>query len=238
MVNVICMKWGTAYGPEYVNILHAMVRRNLTRPFRFVCFTDDTSGINDGIECQPLPEMPLVSGNPMHGWRKIGSFAPGLAGLEGPTLFLDLDLVIIDNIDCFFDHPGDFCIIENWTTPGRGIGNSSVYRFDPAKYAFVFETYCRDPKRIIETYDNEQIMVSKVIGDITFWPETWCRSFKRHSLPGGLLNCFVRPKIPEGTKILVFHGHPKPIEAARGIWPKKFKPIRPAPWILDYWREG
>lgn len=24
--NVICMKWGTKYGPEYVNRLYAMVR--------------------------------------------------------------------------------------------------------------------------------------------------------------------------------------------------------------------
>jgi hypothetical protein len=29
--NVICMKWGTKYGPEYVNRLYAMVRRHLTR---------------------------------------------------------------------------------------------------------------------------------------------------------------------------------------------------------------
>ena len=33
--NVLCMKWGTPYGPEYVNVLHAMVRRHLQRPFRF-----------------------------------------------------------------------------------------------------------------------------------------------------------------------------------------------------------
>ena len=28
--NVICMKWGTKYAPEYVNRLYAMVRRHLT----------------------------------------------------------------------------------------------------------------------------------------------------------------------------------------------------------------
>jgi hypothetical protein len=40
-VTVVCMKWDTRYGPEYVNRLHAGVVRHLARPFRFVCFTDN-----------------------------------------------------------------------------------------------------------------------------------------------------------------------------------------------------
>ena len=34
--HIICMKWGTKYGPEYVNRLRSMVRRHLKRPHRFV----------------------------------------------------------------------------------------------------------------------------------------------------------------------------------------------------------
>ena len=29
---VICMKWGTKYGPEYVNRLYGMVKRHLKGP--------------------------------------------------------------------------------------------------------------------------------------------------------------------------------------------------------------
>ncbi len=36
-VNIICMKWGDKYGAEYVNKLYAMVKRNITIPFQFVC---------------------------------------------------------------------------------------------------------------------------------------------------------------------------------------------------------
>ena len=36
MANIICMKWGTKYGPEYVNRLASMVKRNITIPYRFV----------------------------------------------------------------------------------------------------------------------------------------------------------------------------------------------------------
>jgi hypothetical protein len=51
--NVICMKWGTKYGPEYVNRLYAMVRRHLTGDFRMVCLTDDSKGIR--AKCSAFP---------------------------------------------------------------------------------------------------------------------------------------------------------------------------------------
>ena len=31
---ILCMKWGTKYGPEYVNRLYGMVRRHLVGDFR------------------------------------------------------------------------------------------------------------------------------------------------------------------------------------------------------------
>ena len=40
VANIVCMKWGNAYGADYVNRLYNMVKRNMTRPFRFICFTD------------------------------------------------------------------------------------------------------------------------------------------------------------------------------------------------------
>lgn len=236
MANVICMKWGTAYGPEYVNILHSMVARNLTRPFRFVCFTDDRTGIDRSIECLPMPEVPLPEAKKNRPWRKIGTFAPGLGGLEGPTLFLDLDLIITGNIDGFFEHPGAFCIIENWTTPGRGVGNSSVYRYDPARFTFVYERFVADPEGMIAAYPNSQTFVSKTVGNPTYWPDAWCRSFKRHCLPGGVMNWIKRPAMPPDAKIIVFHGHPNPPDAARGVWPQRHKHLRAAPWIYDHWR--
>jgi hypothetical protein len=38
--------------------------------------------------------------------------------------------------------------------------------------------------------------------------------------------------------MLVFHGPPKPIDAALGIWPQKRKFLRPAAWILNHWKES
>ena len=238
--NVICMKWGTAYGPEYVNILAAMVKRHLTLPHRFVCFTDETTGINPGIETRPIPEIPLGSAPVFSGWRKLSSLSPKL-GLEGTVLFLDLDLVIMDNIDGFFTYePGEFCIIENWTQMGRGIGNSSVYRYEAGKHDDIFEDFSKNHEQIYKDVTNEQMYLTRSVAKkhaVKYWPGEWCRSFKRHAMPNPFLRPFLTPKAPENCKILVFHGPPKPIDAALGRSPKH-KFLHPAAWILNHWKES
>jgi hypothetical protein len=85
---------------EYVNRLYAMVNRNLSIPFRFVCFTENDSGIRNEVELQPLPELDLpvnLADAPERGWRKLTIFKRGFGGLKGKALFLDLDVVIVDN---------------------------------------------------------------------------------------------------------------------------------------------
>ena len=95
-VNILCVKWGTKYGPDYVNKLHSMVGRNMSRPYRFVCLTDDATGIDPRIETRPLPpigipEFDTATGwTRLHGWLKVTVFASPLYDLTGPTLFLDV----------------------------------------------------------------------------------------------------------------------------------------------------
>ena len=111
--NVICMKWGSKYGPEYVNRLYAMVRRHLTGDFRMVCLTDDAHGIRTEVACFPIPPLELPSGIPERGWTKLATFAADLHGLHGTALFLDLDVVIVGPLDGFFTQPGEFVIIHD-----------------------------------------------------------------------------------------------------------------------------
>ena len=130
MKNVICMKWRDKFGHEYVNRLHRMVEKNLTIPHRFVCFTDNGDGLNEGIEVRPLPEMSLDKSLPERGWRKLTVFQEKLADLERQALFLDLDIVIAGNIDAFFEAEGEFLIIKDWDFPKDVIGYSSVFCFE------------------------------------------------------------------------------------------------------------
>ena len=130
---IICMKWGDKYGADYVNRLYSMVSRHLTLDFQMVCLTDDTNGIDPAIHCYPIPELNLPEG-PERGWKKLTTFKTDLYDLKGVALFLDIDIVIVDNIDGFFTYNAEYddsvVIIRDWKKPWRMIGNSSVYRFN------------------------------------------------------------------------------------------------------------
>ncbi len=237
MTTVVCMKWGTGYTALDVNVLAAMVRRNLSRPHDIVCFTDDDAGIDSGVSCRPLPPIALGRNDqPFSGWRKISVFGEATADLAGPILFLDLDVVITGPIDPFFDHPGAFCVIKNWTTPFSRIGNTSVFRFKPRMQQNVLDAFERDPDGAVDSVDNEQIFVSRTIGDLTWWPAPWVRSYKVHCLPKGPLKRILPARLPAGARIIAFHGKPKPNDAIAGIWPGKRFRLPPAAWVGEHWR--
>ncbi len=243
MVNVICMRWGTVYGPHYVNRLYAMVRRHLSQPFRFVCLTDSPDPLHPDIETRPIPEVELPGHRGQQPWRKLALFTSPLADLEGPTLFLDIDLIIVDSLDPLFEHPGQFCIIENWTQMGSGVGNSSVFRFEAGQHGYVLDTFRSKPfEHWYQTHTNEQTVVSRTVKEVTFWPADWCVSFKHSCLPGGIggwKNWVWPAGIPQGARIVVFHGHPNPDEAAAGRWPGgPHKHLRAVPWIAQHWHDN
>ena len=242
MVNVVCLKWGTLYGPDYVNKLYRGVARNLTLAHRFVCFTDNPEGIDPAVECGPLPPITLPPGWENTAFRKIALFAAELSDLEGPTLFLDLDVVIVDNIDSFFEFEAPFCIIHNWIERRKmifrkrpRIGNSSVFRFVIGEQTHVLDDFHADPQRAINGFPTEQAYMSDMVTGLTFWPERWCRSFKRHCMLPPPLNLIAPPHIRSGAKIIAFHGRPNPDEAAVGVRTTWRKRSLPAKWIDRHW---
>ena len=246
-VNVLCLKWGTRYGPDYVNILFRAVRRHLARPFRFHCCTDDPTGLDPGITIIPFPDNPGVQ----RGWPdilvKLVLLRDGFGNLQGPTLFLDLDVVITGSLDPFFDyHPGEFCIIHNWVNwrkrlLGRrpAVGNSSVFRFEAGKCQYAYDTFLREMHRAEDrrVFNTEQAFLTYALGNPRWWPEAWVKSYKWNCRPTFPLNLVRMPRLPAGCHILVFHGRPDPDEAIRGYRGRKpHHHTRPAPWIADYWK--
>jgi len=237
---IFCMKWGTLYGAEYVNRLHSMVSKNLTHPFKMVCFTDDESGIIDDVQCFPIPEINLDSNLPERMWKKLTTLKEDLYGLQGRALFLDLDIVIIDNIDCFFDIEGEFRIIKDhsWRS-WRITGNSSVYRFDIGKHGYVFDDFIANPDKALKQHRNEQEYLTHAINDkgkLQYWPKEWCPSYKYDCISRFPLAFWKKPIIPEGSKIIIFHGEINPHKAVKGGRGKWYRYVQPAPWVAEYWK--
>ena len=237
-VNVLCMKWGVKFHADYVNKLYRAVTRHLSLPHRFVCLTDNTRGLDPGIETFPIPDMPVDITGPERGWKKILTFREELYDLRGPCLFLDLDVLIRDTIDKFFSIDGDVLIIKDWLKQD-GTGNSSVYRFEIGRHADVLQEFVRTWPEVKNQYRNEQEFISAVLlrkQALGYWPDNWCLSFKRHCMYHFPLSLFKTPRCPDSAKIIVFHGHPNPDEATAGNAGKWYRFMRPTPWISKYWQ--
>ena len=237
---VMCMKWGSKYGPEYVNRLYGMVSRHLKGAFRFVCFTDNVSGVRPEVECFPLPELQLQAAKFDGGWRKLNSYQRDLYGLQGQALFLDLDVVVVDDITPFFEEPGEFLIIKDWKRPWRVTGNSSVYRFRLGAHVDMLEHFVAHQAEVRRKHRNEQEFLSHYLhaqGKLQYWPKAWCASFKYHCLPRWPVSFWKEARIPEGCRIAVFHGEVNPPDAIAGRRNRFGRGMVPARWVAEHWTE-
>ncbi|RUA07100.1 MAG: glycosyltransferase [Gammaproteobacteria bacterium] len=238
-VNIICMKWGNKFPADYVNRLYGMVERHLSLPFQFVCFTDDGAGVRDEVTIQSLPELDLPVDAPERGWRKLTVFKDNFGGLTGATLFLDLDVLIVDNIDDFFSVKGDFFIAHDKKNPNKIEGNSSVFRFEIGQYPQILSYFEQHSDQVKNEVRHEQAYLSREInkiGQLKYWADEWVPSFKYRCCPSWIKSWFQAPSIPKGAKIILFHGLPNPPEAIKGISGKWYRHIQPSPWIAEHWR--
>ena len=237
-VNILCMKWGNKYPADYVNTLYSMVNRNMSRPFRFICLTDDPAGIEAPAETFPIPELSINVEGPERGWKKLSVFSEELYNLSGRVLCLDLDLIITGPLDDLFDHPGDVLIIRDWLKKD-GTGNSSVYRFNVGAHPDILAKFENSFEGIKKIYRNEQEYLSAALlskNVLSYWPEQWCRSFKRHCVKPLSLLLARETEVPENARVIVFHGKPDPHEAMSGQSGKWYRRFKPAHWIRQYWR--
>ena len=244
MQTIICMKWGKRYDSIFVNRLFRSIKRHSIRRTRLLCFTDNNSGIDKEIECRPLPKIDIpeyVSNTP---WRKISVWQYPLHDLEGDVLFLDLDLVITGNIDRFFDYkPGLYCVIENWTQKGKGIGNTSCFRFPVGNYSFIFSNFEKNSNEILKKFHIEQTYLSDQIKDQEFWPNQWCVSFKHDLLPKWPIRIWKAAELPIDTSLVAFTGKPDPDDVLLGKWPvpkkyffkKVYKQFCTPNWVKSNW---
>jgi len=218
-----------------------------------VCFTDNGKDIIQEVEIQPLPPFASAHLQTMGAYRKKTLCRADLLPFrQGERfLFLDLDVVIMNNLDALFDFEPekDFIICRNWTRGNGRIGNSSVtmMRVGPLQYIVddMEQNFLIHQAKFRTA--SQEFLSSKIIekyGTLTFWPDAYCLSFPFHCLPPQLLRHFKTPKKPpQETKILIFHGPVKPLDALAGKWPgnypawkKWYKTLRPASWLTSFLR--
>jgi len=199
MLTVMCvLRNGNGYSPLWVERLQRAVRRNLTLEHNFICLSDVD------VPCERVPLKHDWPG----WWAKIEMFSPGV--VCGPTLYLDLDTVIVGNIDrlAWFDH--DFAIMRNLNAPH--MPGSAVMWFKESAPRMVYDHFCANPHAAMAEYGKAN--GGCYIGDQAFIWDTlhrrvaflsddvpgMIRSYRRHCVAG----------VPEGCAVVAFGGSKKP----------------------------
>lgn len=99
------MRSGGRYDAEWVAKLQRGVARHLTLPHRFVALSDVPV---------PCDRIPLETDWPGW-WSKCELWRPGL--LTGPTIYFDLDTVIVGSLDRIAAHPHIFTMCHEFHQP-------------------------------------------------------------------------------------------------------------------------
>ena len=245
--TVVCMKWGTLYSAEYVNVLFRACKANITGDFRFVCLTNESADLLPNIEVFPVPEIGLDEWHYFNGaWPKIGVFNHRLYDLQGRVLFIDLDSVVCGSLDEMFERTGLVVAINSqpWSNkPGGPRTGTGVFAFSVGSLGFVVDRLKADRDALVHRYHIEQDYLHGVIEDMSYWPDEWVISFKYHLRRPLIVDRFLEPKAPPpGTKIIAFHGRPRHIDLIHppaGNWDRfPHHGSGAVSWMQQYWQQN
>lgn len=210
MLTIVCVKQGTLYDAGYVNKLWTMVARNLDAGTegRFICYTDDPTGIRQEIQCRELPDG-------MAGWWcKLFLFAPGQFDEGDRIVYFDLDTVIIDAIDDIVKYDGPFAILRDFYRPDGW--QSAVMAWVAGFGTHIWKWWENEGRPTTNPSDQEWI--EGCLPDADIWQDL-CPgkfvSFKEHCIPFP----------PDGASVVVFHGEPRPHNCGRA-------------WVNAMWSES
>jgi hypothetical protein len=234
MINIVCLKWGTKYGPEYVNRLYASVKRNTTVPFKFWCFTDDATGIWAEVNTVPLP----CAGQLDSWWNKLHLFSQDIPIVPGQWIFyVDLDTLIVDNIDAILSVRSKNLVVLRDFYHGvkktATLVGSGLMMWKHGLYYQIWKNFIPNPKKHIEragTY-GDQWWIEQRVKDFTFWQDLFpdqVVSFKVHCRKG----------LPDEARIVCYHGRPSIPESITETTVLGKMTIAPQPWVLKHWRDS
>jgi len=231
MISVLCVRFGTKYGKDYVEKLRNMVKRHLTLPYEFVCLTDDPTPI-EGVRLIVCPQ----SEYPKLWWQKVHMFDPTLP-LSGRILYFDLDVVICRNINKLVQSCAqkDFYGIRDFNRKfhaGWTQLNSSVMSWEKGYHPDVWTVFQHSKSSALKLHGDQDWIYKVARSRITFWPDEYIMSYKwelrerseLERVSGKLKFKTIRnPIVPKECCVAVFHGDPNPHDI-------------PDPFVLDNWQ--
>ena len=204
MITVWCMNTGNHAPDSEVRTLKKQVDRHLSEPHIFVCIADHP--IDDIVTMMPINDLPGW-------WGKNNLFSPVVS--KSRNLWLDLDVCITGSLDGLVEPLVDsqLRIGLNWAVSGHGGCQSSMMYWEGDSAQIIHDEFDsaiahwppinRPP---ILWGDQEWITVLRDTQrlDVEYFSSVDMISYKYHARDG----------LPEGAKVVVFHGRPNPSECS------------------------
>jgi hypothetical protein len=158
-----------------------------------------------GLRCLSDQPVPGVDTIPLHvdwpsWWAKMAAFDTSL--IPGDVLLMDLDTVVLELPAL----PTETTVLSDFYRP-RQMGSGFMFLTE-ADRARCWEVFTVDPKRhmrecVTRERWGDQGFLAGHIGNAARWGDE-VRSYKVHCRGG----------VPRGTKVVCFHGRPRPWEVA------------------------
>lgn len=213
MLNIVCVNAGNylGRGAEYVNNLFDMVARNLAEGYagRFLCFTDDPSGLDPHIGFRELPN------GLMGWWNKLYLFSPGLFEDGDRVLYFDLDTVITGRLDEIAAYSGEFAILKDffrqqgWASHELPL-QSAVMAWAAGTNTNLWTDYVDSGFPTIP--GGDQAWIASRDPKVEFWQDLFPGLFVSYKVTGGA--------VPSKASVVCFHGEPRPHQVTTGWVPK------------------
>lgn len=211
LVIACVLKTGNYFDERYVINLKAMLERNLTVPFDFVCLTDFSR--IDGCDIIPLKNYNLFSW-----WSKLELFRKGLFKGVERVIYFDLDTIILSNIDDIVNLEKPFYGLRPWNKANFSKGNlaSGIMSWKPGDYHFLYDWTGKS----LNSFRNDQEYISGLLRHHNFE-----YSFLQDEIEGIYsYKRQARTGLPIGARIICFHGRPRVHEVkdpwVRKVWKK------------------
>lgn len=218
-IQIACvLKSGGDYTIEYVEKFVGMVNRHFEHPYKILCYTDLSYDVGD----LPCDFIRLVRDLPGW-WSKLEVFRS-----IGPTIYMDLDTVILDDISHLADIvdvcPEDVLYMLKPFNPNREFA-SGVMMWN-GDWQWVFNqfnrSYMKKDEDQVYIYQAVQATLCEIRQIQTEFSGIY--SYKHHCMRErrrGIMKEINSP--PEGARIISFHGEPRPHEVKEK-------------WVLKNWK--
>ena len=172
-MNIVCVlksQGSSIYNAEWVYKLKRAVERNLSIPFKFICFSDIS------LDCEYI----LLDKNDNGWWNKIQLFNPNF--FLGETLYFDLDVVITKPLDHLVINLRNANKKLFMCKEPLGVANSSIMYWQSLP-EHLYELYKKDPSFYHKKYKDLPL-----IGDQAFISENCDHEYIENLLPEGYIS--------------------------------------------------